>query len=87
MVLCRRGLKRLLSDSQGCGSAALQAAGPAARAAAVQHGALAGFHDAFAASALIALVSIGFALLIPDEDAAATMRPRDVVAAEVEPAA
>jgi MFS family permease len=53
-------------------AAALRTASSAAAAA--QHGALLGFHDAFAASALIALAGVAFALLIRDEEAAATMR-------------
>jgi EmrB/QacA subfamily drug resistance transporter len=66
-------------------SAAVQVAGPAARASAIQHGTLLAFHDAFAVSALIALVGIGFALLIRDSDAAATMRTRPSTPVEAEP--
>jgi len=76
----------LTGSAQAHVAAALQAAGPAARAAATQHGMLLGYPDAFAASALIALVGLGFALLIRDEDAAATMRRRTSPAATIEPA-
>jgi hypothetical protein len=55
-------------------AAAVRAADAAGRAAAARHGALLGFHDAFAVSALVAIVGIAFALLIRDADAAATMR-------------
>jgi EmrB/QacA subfamily drug resistance transporter len=42
-------------------------------AAGAQHGALLGFHDAFIASGILAIVGIFFALIIHDEDAAASM--------------
>ena len=59
---------------------------PDARLAAIQHATLLAYHDAFAASAIIALVGIGLALLIRDADAAATMRRRPTpVQAEAEP--
>ena len=76
----------LTSRAQTHIAAALEAAGPAARAVATQHGTLLAFHDAFAASALLALIGIAFALLIRDADAAATMRPRAGAAVEVQPA-
>lgn len=56
-------------------AAAMRAAAPAARLAARQHGLLLGFHDAYAAAAIIALLGVAAALLIHDEDAAATMQP------------
>jgi MFS family permease len=76
----------LTSRAQTHVAAAMRAAAPAARAAAVQHGTLLAFHDAFAVSALIALAGIGFALLIRDEDAAATMRVHPHATREAEPA-
>jgi MFS family permease len=48
--------------------------GQAAIQAATQHATLAGYHDAFLASALVALLGIGAAFLIRDSDAAASMR-------------
>ncbi|HZQ37920.1 MAG TPA: DHA2 family efflux MFS transporter permease subunit [Dehalococcoidia bacterium] len=56
-------------------AAAVKAAAPAAQFAARRHGLLLGFHDAYAAAALIALVGVAAALLIQDADAAATMQP------------
>jgi EmrB/QacA subfamily drug resistance transporter len=47
-------------------------AGATSQTAAAQ-GALAGFHDAFIASGIMAIIGIFFALIIRDEDAAATM--------------
>jgi EmrB/QacA subfamily drug resistance transporter len=41
--------------------------------AAAEHGALLGFHDAFIASGILAIIGIFFALIIRDEDAAASM--------------
>jgi len=46
----------------------------AAIRAASQHGALLGFHDAYFVGAIIAVLGIGAAFLIHDEDAAETMR-------------
>jgi len=63
----------LTSRTQTHVEAAVRTAGAASRAA-TQHGTLLGFHDAFAVSALLALIGIGVALRIRDEDAAATMR-------------
>jgi predicted MFS family arabinose efflux permease len=48
--------------------------GQAAIQAATQHATLMGYHDAFLASALVALLGIGAAFLIRDSDAAASMR-------------
>jgi MFS family permease len=42
-------------------------------AAGAQQGALLGFHDAFIASGILAIIGIFFALIIHDEDAAASM--------------
>ncbi|MGI8690237.1 MAG: MDR family MFS transporter [Thermomicrobiales bacterium] len=42
---------------------------------ATQHGALLGFHDAFVASVILAVIGAAFAFLIRDEDAASTMVP------------
>jgi EmrB/QacA subfamily drug resistance transporter len=68
-------------------AAALRSAVPAARAAATQHGGLLAFHDAFAATALIALVGAALALLIHDDDAAGTMRRAPALAVEADAAA
>jgi EmrB/QacA subfamily drug resistance transporter len=48
--------------------------GQAAIQAATRHASLMGYHDAFLASALVALLGIGAAFLIRDSDAAASMR-------------
>jgi len=64
----------LSSRTQTHVAAAVHAAGATTRAVAVQHGALLGFHDAFAASALLALLGVAVALLIHDADAVATLR-------------
>ena len=64
---------------------ALRAVDSGARVAAAQHGTLLAFHDTFAASAVIALVGVGVALLIRDADAAATMRPAPVVPIDAAP--
>jgi predicted MFS family arabinose efflux permease len=74
----------LTSRTQTHVAAAVGTAGAAAQAAARQHAALGGFHDAFAVSALIAVVGIAFALLIRDADAAATMRRSVPAVAEPE---
>jgi EmrB/QacA subfamily drug resistance transporter len=64
---------------------AVAVVGPAGRAAAAQYGALLGFHDAFFASSLIAVLGIGLALMIRDEDAAATMQQeRAITVTDVE---
>jgi MFS family permease len=68
-------------------AAAVRSAGDAARAAATQHGAVLGFHDAFAVSALLSLVGVAVALLIHDGDAAATMRRTALQPVAVEPVA
>jgi MFS family permease len=44
-----------------------------ASAEAVSHASLLGYHDAFFASAILALIGLVFTLIIRDEDAAATM--------------
>lgn len=49
-----------------------------------QHAGLLAFHDAFLVASLLCLVAIGFAFLVRDEDAAASMRPR-VVGREAAP--
>jgi MFS family permease len=54
--------------------------GPA-RAAAIDHAQLLAYHDAFFAAVIIGIIGVGFAFLIHDEDAAATMRSRAGVAA------
>jgi len=54
-------------------AAAVAAAAPAARQAAIQHGTLLAYHDAYFVGVLIAAVGIAFAFLIHDEDAAETM--------------
>jgi hypothetical protein len=41
---------------------------------AAAQGALMGFHDAFIASGILAIIGIFFALIIHDEDAAASMQ-------------
>jgi EmrB/QacA subfamily drug resistance transporter len=75
----------LTTQVQAHVTSAVQAVGPAARAAAAQYGALQGFHDAFFASALIAVAGIGLALMIRDEDAASTMQQKSgAPAAELE---
>ncbi len=74
----------LSSHAQMYASATVRAALPAARAAAIQHGTLLAFHDAFAVTALIGLLGMVFALWIRDADAAATMRARRPVAHEPE---
>ena len=48
--------------------------GQAAIQAATAHAALLGYHDAFLATALLAVVGVGVAFLIRDEDAAPSMR-------------
>ncbi len=48
--------------------------GQAAIQAATAHAALLGYHDAFLATALLALIGVGVAFLIRDEDAAPSMR-------------
>ncbi|MGE0687071.1 MAG: MDR family MFS transporter [Dehalococcoidia bacterium] len=57
----------------------------AATEAAAQQGALLGFHDAFIASGILAIIGIFFALIIHDEDAAASMQGF-AVEGEAEPA-
>jgi EmrB/QacA subfamily drug resistance transporter len=63
-------------------ASALRHAAPAARQAATQHAVLHAYHDAFFAVVLIAAVGVFVALLIHNEDAAATMRPVAVEALE-----
>ncbi len=46
------------------------------------HARLLGFHDAFLAAAIVGLIGVGFAFMIRDEDAAATMRQRAAAAPE-----
>lgn len=76
----------LATRTQAHLGSALRTAAPAARAAAAKHGILLGYHDAFAASAAIALIGIGLACLIRDEDAAATMHPDAGAEGEAAPA-
>jgi hypothetical protein len=60
----------------------------AATKAAQDHASLLGFHDAFLAAAVIAVIGVLFALRIRDEDAAPTMHARRIdVVVEPEPAA
>ncbi len=54
---------------------AIAAAAPGAQQAAAAHATLLAFHDAFLAAVVLAVVGIVFALIIRDEDAAASMRP------------
>jgi MFS family permease len=53
---------------------AVAAAAPGAQQVAADHATLLAFHDAFLASVILAVVGIVFALIIRDEDAAASMR-------------
>jgi EmrB/QacA subfamily drug resistance transporter len=52
---------------------ALRQATPGAREAAIRHGTLMAYHDAFFVAVIFAALGIAFALLIHDEDAAASM--------------
>ena len=54
-------------------AAAVAKAAPAAKAAAVAHGTLLAYHDAYFVGVLLALLGVAFAFLIHDEDAAETM--------------
>jgi hypothetical protein len=53
---------------------AIASAAPGAQQAAANHATLLAFHDAFLASVVLAIIGIVFALIIRDEDAAASMR-------------
>jgi hypothetical protein len=54
----------------------------AAHGIATQHAAVFAYHDAYAATMVLALLGVVFALLIHDEDAAATMARSSPAAAE-----
>ena len=60
--------------------------GADASQAAQDHATLLGFHDAFLAAAVIALIGMFFAFRIRDEDAAPTMRSRRAAVVKEEPA-
>ena len=64
----------LASRARGLVAAAVQHAAPAARGLAAQQATVHAYHDAYATTILLALLGAGFALLIHDEDAAATMK-------------
>jgi EmrB/QacA subfamily drug resistance transporter len=66
----------LASQSKSLVAAAVRHVAPAARQGAAQHAVLLAFHDAFVAAVVLALLGAGFAFLIHNEDAAATMKPK-----------
>lgn len=72
----------LVSRSQSLIAAAVRSAAPAARGIAAQHAAVYAYHDAFAATMVLAIIGVVFALMIRDEDAAATMARPGAAAAE-----
>jgi EmrB/QacA subfamily drug resistance transporter len=65
----------LVTRSKDLVAAAVRSAPPAARALAAQHASVHAYHDAYIATAVLAALGVVFALLIHDEDAAATMAP------------
>ncbi|HLZ70940.1 MAG TPA: MDR family MFS transporter [Dehalococcoidia bacterium] len=87
-------LATIFSERTGAhvSSASLAAAqhGDRAARAAVAHGTLLAFHDAFAVAVVLAVIGAGFAFLIHDEDAAPTMHrqvPAGAREGELAPAA